>query len=170
MSGKHCLIFQFILQLQQCQLICQLETIRALRRRTRSFAGAQDDRNGRGKPLAYGGEVGGQIGKPGESRKAISWFCFWGPHPPLCATCPLCGARKMLRAYAGPCSFRPLRKKRTALFCHWQRQNKAVRFSPCAGKASAGDRKGRPYGGRGKPLPYGGAKRRAVRLVYIIII
>ena len=33
-----------------------------------------------------------------------------------------CGTRKTLRAYAIPRVFRPLRKKRTAFFCHRQRQ------------------------------------------------
>ena len=44
-----------------------------------------------------------------------------GPHPALRATCPPCGARKMLRAYVFPCIFRPLRKKRHRFICHWQR-------------------------------------------------
>ena len=37
-------------------------------------------------------------------------------------TDPPCGARKALRAYAGPRVFRPLRKRGTAFFCHRQRQ------------------------------------------------
>ena len=35
---------------------------------------------------------------------------------------PPCGTRKTLRACADPRVFRPLRKKRTAFFCHRQRQ------------------------------------------------
>ena len=38
------------------------------------------------------------------------------------ATCPPCGARKLLRAYAFPCSFRPLRKKSPRFLCHRQRE------------------------------------------------
>ena len=35
---------------------------------------------------------------------------------------PPCGARKTHRAYADPRVFRPLRKLRPCLFCHWQRK------------------------------------------------
>ena len=55
-----------------------------------------------------------------------------------------CGARKMLQAYAYLCIFRPLRKLRPRFFCHWQREA-AI---PPEGEARAGDREGRPYGGR----------------------
>ena len=46
--------------------------------------------------------------------------------------CPPCGTRKMLRAYADPCIFRPLRKRSPRFFCHRQREGF---FPPCAGKA-----------------------------------
>ena len=46
--------------------------------------------------------------------------------------CPPCGTRKLLRAYADPCSFRPLRKRSPRFFCHRQREGF---FPPCAGKA-----------------------------------
>ena len=49
-------------------------------------------------------------------------FYMWGPHPPLRATCPLCGARKMLRAYAFPCIFRLLQKLRVPFFRRRQRE------------------------------------------------
>ena len=45
-----------------------------------------------------------------------------GPHPALRATCPPCGARKTVRAYAIPPVFRPLRKLRPCFFCHLQRK------------------------------------------------
>ena len=35
--------------------------------------------------------------------------------------CPPCGARKMLRAYAFPCIFRPLRKRHQPFIRHWRR-------------------------------------------------
>ena len=38
------------------------------------------------------------------------------PHPALRATCPPCGARKTVRAYADPPVFRPLRKKSPRFF------------------------------------------------------
>ena len=41
--------------------------------------------------------------------------------------CPPCGARKMLRAYAFPCIFRPLRKRHQPFIRHWRR---AGAFSP----------------------------------------
>ena len=47
---------------------------------------------------------------------------MWGPHPPLRATCPPCGARKMLRAYADPCIFRPLQILRVPFFRRRQRE------------------------------------------------
>ena len=45
---------------------------------------------------------------------------------------PPCGARKMLRAYADPCIFRPLRKLRFPFFRHRRRE---PAIPPCAGKA-----------------------------------
>ena len=44
------------------------------------------------------------------------------PHPALRATCPPCGARKTVRAYADPPVFRPLRKKSPRFFCRRQRE------------------------------------------------
>lgn len=58
------------------------------------------------------------------------------------ATSPPCGARKLLRAYASPCSFRPLRKKGHRFFCHRQRDGSFPRArgrlldakTPCPGQ------------------------------------
>ena len=74
---------------------------------------------------------------------------LWGPHPALRATCPPCGARKAVRAYADPPAFRPLRKYRLRFLC--QRQREAgiprargrlagrIRPSPAAGRGRSSD-------------------------------
>jgi len=72
-----------------------------------------------------------------------------GPHPALRATCPPCGARKAVRAYADPPAFRPLRKYRLRFLCHWQREAGIprargrlagrIRPSPAAGRGRSSD-------------------------------
>ena len=78
-----------------------------------------------------------------------------GPHPALRATCPPCGARKTVRAYAIPPVFRPLRKLRPCFFCHLQR------------KAAIPRARGRLYGPSRTPAPTGvlqnGQKRGPLR-------
>ncbi len=100
-------------------------------------------------PLAQGrlgrGDAGrAELGTSHVSR-ASGCSALRGPHPALRATFPVrgegislrprearpappCGARKMLRAYAYPPVFRPLRKLRLCLICH--RQRKAA-LPPC---------------------------------------
>ena len=59
------------------------------------------------------------------------------------ATVPPCGARKTLRAFADPCVFRPLRKKRAPFISHRQRERA---FPPDGGGKSCGRFVNRPYG------------------------
>ena len=46
------------------------------------------------------------------NRTSKYWLCFGRP---------VCGARKNLRAFAGPRFFRPLHQNRHRFICHWQR-------------------------------------------------
>ena len=73
------------------------------------------------------------------------------PHPALRATCPPCGARKTVRAYADPPVFRPLRKKSPRFFCHRQREGS---FPRARGRLEAGEAPYRPSA----TSPGGGSK------------
>ena len=57
--------------------------------------------------------------------------------------CPPCGARKMLRAYAFPCIFRPLRKRSPRFIRHWRRQ---PAIPPAEGRLGATPRGQSPRG------------------------
>ena len=82
----------------------------------------------------------------GGERSTSSVIRLIGPHPALRATCPPCGARKAVRAYADPPAFRPLRKYRLRFLC--QRQREAG--IPRARGRLAGRKKPSPAAGRGR--------------------
>ncbi len=104
---------------------------------------------GEGGPLCV--PCGYAVDEVPERSEAFSAPLQKGPHPSSAlretadATCPPCGARKTLRAYAFPRVFRPLRKLRVPFLRHWRREPAIPRVR---GRLS-GDRKGRPYGGTG---------------------